>query len=683
MLLMKKSLPILLISALTFASGFADTDSFWHRLNESSQLAGRYHLTQEHVDNNKDRFPAALNFWKNLPHQIRKHISDIKESDDDKALGEEFHARYGFSLEDLFNQLQGELGGTLTFNLSNAEQSVPSHAILWSTPDNGTEELFKQIRTIWEVDARESESPILLEEVELAGNKALYFLGVTPDEDWVQDEETNDYTKVTKYIPNRRLLVATDKHVAIQFILEADDSALDTADEVAQGYGFTPSAFSFLGEILHGTPQGTFLRQFVQNPAFKGTGSNPVLEVGVNIVPFVKALQELKDSEIKEMQDDPYTSETMLNTLQIDWLEVTGLNNSRTFYGSAFLSPEGMENLFGLEGDFGNHSQNNLLKLMLDKPTSGLKLPTWVPVNASGFAEGSLKLGKIYDLITEQLALHLGTEWTSMINQANTVVKTSTGHELADHFHSIGEHVYAVTGEIIPVTAEQLRQQQVQGDQDADSESYEEKAPLMPTVPQATVFEVANAGALNGLLEQIVMVNTFSGEPLWERVDMQGFKGWQMTRNAIGSNATRWAIVQNNQYLVLSNQDELTNTLLNTIASGSNAQGGFLQIPEVQQLIRSQDVSRLGYISVQDTAIKLNDAREMLLGGSRDNDVSTVGILGQIIDDVEVFDYIKPIFDEVPWDELSKELGYAISTGELDSSNGFLLRSVQTSKLQK
>src|SRR5690554_5126484 len=129
---------ILLTSALTLSSlciaGTASADSFWQQLNESSQIAVRYHLTEQHVENNKQQFPALLGFWKGLPEQLQKHIASIVEDEDSgETLGEKFQKRYGFKLEELTEQLQGEIGATFSFEFASPseDQESQAHYIVW------------------------------------------------------------------------------------------------------------------------------------------------------------------------------------------------------------------------------------------------------------------------------------------------------------------------------------------------------------------------------------------------------------------------------------------------------------------------------------------------------------------------------------------------------------------------
>lgn len=666
---------ILLSSALTILSlciaGTACADSFWHRLNESSQIAVRYHLTQQHLDNHKSQFPALLGFWKELPEKLQKHLADIEDEDSGETLGDKFLKRYGFKLEELTEQLHGEVGATFSFEFKSPSEEEENKAqfIVWGTPDKGTETLFNQIKTIWETELREGEDIQVLEEVTLGGNRALYFLGTTEVSDWNWNEDSDEYEETVTYRTNSGILVATDRHIAIQGG-KSSDQAFDTVEAALASQSFSPTDFSFLGQILYGSPEGTFIRQFGNNPAYANQSPEaPILEVAVNVVPFVNFLKTLKEEAIKDIQDDPDTSPTLLKSLQIDWLEVAGLTQTENLYGSMFLSSKGMESALGIQGAFGSPQAHNLLKLALEKPTSGLKLPSWVPANAAGFAEGSLKLGQIYNLITEQLALHLAGEWTEMLNQANTVVKVSTGHELADHFHSLGEHAYAVGGEIIPVS-------------ESATENLEDGELAIPAISQANIFEVNNAASLNGLLEQLALINSFSGgEPVLSRASIQGFNGWQMT-NPNPQDGTRWSFLQNGEYLVIANYDELTNTLLNLISHRSNTQSGFLQLPKVQELIRSQDISRLSYIGVKDSALDIKNAKTMF-HGTADNDASSIGFLEEMISDSEILDFLKAFLGEMPWDELQKEMGYVISTGELRGTNGFLFYGLQTSRLQE
>lgn len=665
---------ILLTSALTLSSlciaGTASADSFWQRLNESSQIAVRYHLTEQHVENHKQQFPALLGFWKGLPEQLQKHIVSIVEDEDSgETLGEKFQKRYGFKLEELTEQLQGEIGATFSFEFASPseDQESQAHYIVWGTPDKGTETLFQQIKTIWETELRESEHEEglqFLEEVTLGGNRALYFYGAIPVNDWEVNAE-DQYVEVVTYSGYSSILVATEQHIAIQGGKDLGQT-FDTMEEALASQSFSPSDFSFLGRILYESPAGTFIRQFSNNPAYaRPTEEAPVFEVAVNLVPFVNFMQILKEEATQEAQNDLDTPPALLKSLQIDWLKVSGLTLTENLYGSVYFSSEGMESNLGIEGTFGSPQEHNLMKLAFDKPANGLTLPTWIPEHVAGAFEGSLKLGQIYNLITDQLALHLGSEWTDMLNQANTVVKVSTGYELADHFHSLGEHFYSLGGEVIPVSTPVA----------VDSE---EEDIAIPAVSQANIFEVSNAPALNGLLEQLALINSFSGgEPVLTRASIQGFNGWQMT-HPNPADGTRWSFLHNGELLVTSNYDELTNTLLNLISNRSNTQSGFLQTPKAQELIRKQNLSRLSYLGVKNTAVDIKNAQSMF---PHTEDGPSIGFLEQIVDDSEVVEFLGHFLGGIPWDELQKEMGYAISTGELQGRNGFLIRSLQTSLL--
>ncbi len=657
-------LRILLFGAIIPAlSLFANASQIWNSLDGSTQIAFRAHLTEEQVQQNRHRFPALFTFWDSFPEKFSEELqnSDPVESAGASNALQEIQEEYGFSVESFLQNLRGEMGialhGQPLANMDNEETAADIQLLVWLTPDKGTKELFPQLRSYLEVelkrlvtesdeevnpDAEETDLSVSVEELEFMGHPAIYVKSYQVASDWEWIDEESSVQEVVSYRPIQVLAVSTPAHILLQINIHQDSyNTTDWIEDLVYG----AESFAYLGRTLYGSqsPEKEFLRKFAGNPAVNSIGSQaPLWEAAVDVAYFANILKAAHQQFVNasnENGDESGVPPFVQKMLTMDWVGISGLPLVKTFYAAADFTSKGGELYAGIEGDFAAPGQNNLLKLYLEPADGGIRLPSWVPVNAQSFGSTSVNISKAYDYLQEQLTLQTGSAWTTFIAMQEPLIRQITGFGVQDYFHSFGSTLYLFS--FNPVAPEE----------DSDDQ---------PFVPQAFILTMKDTMPAHALIQHIVMTSGGQISPQ----QRQDFTVWNFE-----GESEKISLLYNKEYLIVSNAESITDHLVHQISRAEGTQSEFFQRDDIRSLLKEVDIPTSSSLNIA-SGLNSNKLYEGIW-----NDLE-----GEIEDflpmDLLSFRILLYSVKSMLQDEIILDLGAGINTGRLVQS-GYLIHTIQ------
>jgi hypothetical protein len=477
------------------------------------------------------------------------------------------------------------------------------------------------------------------------GATATHFKGYWVTSDWHWDDVSEKVQQTISYQPIQILMVSTPTHILLQ--INPQENTYDTVKDI-ENLAYSAESFAYLGRTLRNSssPESEFVKKFAGNPAFSRLNTDaPFCELAVDIAYFAEILHFAHQMFIKESSESETSGGSFLfvqKILSMDWVKISGLMDAKTFYAATDFTSRGIELYAGIEGEFTPTSPNNLLKIYLEPAENGVQLPTWVPSDAQSFGSTSLNIRKAYDYLQEQLTLQTGNAWTTFIAMQEPLIRQITGFGIQDYFHSFGSNLYTFSF----------------NPQKKEDTSDEDDSP--PFVPQAFILTLKNSAPIHSLIQHFVVANGVNITPQ----QRQGFTVWNFSEES-----EMITLLYNNEYLIVSNTEPITEQLIHQISRSETSPSAFFQRDDIRSLLKEVDISTLSSLNI---ASRMNSSQ--LYEGIWED------LKGEIEDilplDLLSFRIALYLLKSALTDATTADMGAGINFGSLVQS-GYLMHSIQ------